>query len=287
MSELHDWRAQRAFAIRLLHLVRTEKREVAVGTLLVEAAELPFAIPDAPNVEIGGWDLLVAGVVGAADDLAARGKRLGVTALELVNRRYLGSDDGRFPQRDTVRLEARFLEEPPDRRARESPRRMLSKLGHDHYRWREGGIGPVALTLDGVQELTAFQRELGPSVIGSAADREKAIFVSGWLLWLRVEAAVAWDVVRRGLPYPMPVIFGVDHVSRPMESNELDYGPKAETLYFASETALAPEDLASIRDAKRAAEAAKDDAFWDDLLDQYKTLLRNSGRTGLRTKITK
>jgi len=235
-SDLGDWRAQRAFAVRLLHLVRTEKRELAAALLLAEAAKLRpgLAIPDAPGVAIGGRDLLVAGLLAAADDLAAKGARLAVTALDLVNRRYFGSKDGKFPQRDSIWIEARFYGEPPDQRARDCPRRTLSRAGHEQYLWRRLGIGPVTLTLKGVQDLAAFQRELGPPVVGSAPDREKAIFLAGWLMWLRVEAAVEWEIVRHGLPYPMPVIFGVDQLDRPMESNEWDYGPRAETLHFAS-----------------------------------------------------
>jgi hypothetical protein len=257
VANLSEWRQQRAFAVRLVHLVRAEKRELAAELILAEAAALSgeLAIPDAQDVQIGGWDMLVAGVVGAADDLAATGKRLAVTSIELVNRRYLGSRDGRFPETDTVRLEARFHHEPPDQRTRDCPRRMLNRTRYENSRWREYGLGPVCLSLDGVQELAAFQRGLGPSTTSSDIDRERAIFLAGWLMWLRVEAAVAWDVVRRGLPYPMPVIFGVNHVSRPMESNELDYGPRAESLQFATEKALARGEHERLLEAKRAAEA--------------------------------
>ena len=43
-----------------------------------------LAIPDAKDVEIGGRQLLIAAVVGAADDLASKGKQLRVASLELA-----------------------------------------------------------------------------------------------------------------------------------------------------------------------------------------------------------
>ena len=280
MSRLEVWRAQRAFAVRVLHLVRTEKRELAAALVLGETAKLRAenAVPDPQSVEIGGWNLLVAGAVGAAHDLAAEGKRLAVISIELVNRRYFGSQDGRYPLRDTVCLEARFYEPPPSSHARKCPRRMLNLEGNDHYLWRRSGLGKVRLTLEGAQELATFQRQIGPSNMGSDAEREKAIFLAGWLMWVRVEAAVDRAAVRRGLPFPLPVIFGVNQVSRPMESNELDYGPIGETLHFATENALPPEEHATILQAKKAAEAAKEKAFWGDLLDQYQMIVRDVPR---------
>jgi hypothetical protein len=207
----------------------------------------------------------------AADDFALKGKRLAVVALDLVNRRYVGSDDGCYPQADTTQIEARFYEDPPGRRARDCPRRMLKRFDGDLYSWRERSR-QVVLPLQGLEDLASVQRAPLRFIGGSTSQHERAKFLSGWLFWLRVQGAVESMLQRRGLPEALPVIVGVNQVSWPMESNQCDYGPKAECLYFATEVSVDPAERRKIIDARRAEEKAKELAFWRDILDQYEAM---------------
>jgi hypothetical protein len=263
MVELDRRRSQIDIACRLLHLVRTNKREQAEAMLRTELDCVPpeFAIPDAHDIKIGGWNDLLESFVEADDRLASRGECLAVVALDLVNRRHFGSQDGRYPQHDEVFLAARFYGPAPEQWTQDCPRRLLNAAQRSHalYTWRRNSQRPTHLTIRGLDALAEAQRRLGPPNIGSNPDAERATFVAGWLLWLATERAVARTVARRGLPREMPVIFGVDTEDRPMEVNAWDYGPSAESLHLASAAPLDHEQRDRLRAKRLAKQAAEED----------------------------
>lgn len=278
MADLADEHTQQAFRIRLLHLVRRNKREEANALLAAERSQLPadLEMPELGEVQIGNWDGLAAAMVVSGEEIASRGGRLSVTALDLVNRQYVGTRDGQFPPCTTLQVEARFYRGPPDYDVQQCPRRLLAVRGRSQS-WRRQPSMQIVMPLHGLDDLAAHQRRVETQSIRSP-DAIRASFLSGWLFWLSVETAAA-SKLAEGLPNATPVVFGVDRVFRPMESYERDYGPeRAESLHLPPNITLSPEQRAKIIEHYRATEWAKEKPMWEDILQQYRLIFSEPPR---------
>ena len=267
---------QRALNARMLHLVRTNKRAAAKAVILGEIAKLPteLDLPLGCRAEIPDWDDLIAATIEAGNSSNARSETLEAVALDLINRRFFGTGDGRLPQRDEICIQVGFFSAPPGARQLSCPRRMLNRLSRPRYLWRRQPYPPVTLRLDGIDGLTSFQRSLHLSHSIASSDVEQAELLSGWLIWVEVVEALASMLEHEGLPTVLPVIVGVDQHDRPMESNSRDYGPRAETLLFASKAALDEAEERRILEERLAQEAERRLAYFRDILDGHQAMMK-------------
>jgi hypothetical protein len=209
------------------------------------------------DVKILGWIDLYASVAEMDKRMQAQsGKACAAIALDLVNR-----ESGllpRSPQRNSqFQIVPRYYATRP----------ALDELGtwkhrswHDTYIFLEpSDVVGKPLAIEGLGPAVAVQH-------GEAKPNDPVVNVLlDYFILLRVNQAVEHEAVSIGLPRDIPLLCGVDHVSRPMESGDHDFGPQLDVAHSVASTCI---DTRLIEQHRRADRRRQWDAETEQLITQ-------------------